>query len=274
MTAKNRMMNPAKANGEIERKVPEEITQKGKGIRMKDNGRLRLGLEELGIHPQNEQLEQLDRFYDLLIEWNEKMNLTAITDYDEVVVKHFLDSVSLVKIYDMSKPVKILDMGTGAGFPGIPLKILFPNMEFVLMDSLNKRITFLQEVIRQLGLKNITAIHARAEEYARKPEYREQFDLCVSRAVARLSTLTEFCLPFVKKGGSFIPYKSGRLKEELEEAEYAVHVLGGKITKELSFKLADTEIERTYVCIKKERSTPGTYPRAGGKPLKSPLVSR
>lgn len=241
--------------------------------------RLIQGLLELDISPSSEQLEQLDRFYEILIDWNEKMNLTAITDYGEVVVKHFIDSVSLVKAFNLREanmavsPLRILDMGTGAGFPGIPLKILFPNISFVLMDSLNKRIVFLQEVIRELDLKEISAVHARAEEYARKPEYRQRFDLCVSRAVAKLNTLSEFCLPFVKNGGEFISYKSGGINEELKESEKAVRVLGGIVRDTISFTLPETDINRTFVCIKKIKDTPKGYPRAGGKAVKMPIVS-
>ena len=244
---------------------------------MRNQESLQAGLQELGLQADEKQLNHFDRFYELLIEWNEKMNLTAITDYEEFVKKHLIDSLSLVKIYNLQEKegtgerIRILDMGTGAGFPGIPLRIMFQRAEFVLMDSLNKRITFINEVIRMLGLTGITAIHARAEEYGRKAEYREQFDLCVSRAVARLNSLTEYCLPFVKEGGYFIPYKSGRIQEELEEADYAITKLGGRRMKEETFLLPGSDIERTLIAIRKIRQTPAGYPRAGGKPLKAPL---
>ncbi|MBO5197912.1 MAG: 16S rRNA (guanine(527)-N(7))-methyltransferase RsmG [Lachnospiraceae bacterium] len=265
--------------------------QDSNNIQIRDHDKLITGMRSMGIELTETQLAQFDRFYELLIEWNEKMNLTGITEYEEVIQKHFIDSASLVKVYDADKiqrqcqesekngtssmpAIKILDMGTGAGFPGIPLKIVFPEVEFVLMDSLNKRINFLNEVIRVLGLTKITAVHARAEEYARKPEYREQFDLCVSRAVARLNTLAEFCMPFVKPGGLFIPYKSGKIQEELEEADYAIRLLGGDKPKVEAFTLPNSDIERTFVCIKKKKETPSVYPRAGGKPLKAPLIKQ
>ncbi len=247
---------------------------------MRNQDSLRTGLKELGIEAEEYQLEQLDRFYELLIEWNQKMNLTAITDYEEVVKKHFLDSLSLVKIYHLQeaekdgKTIRILDMGTGAGFPGIPLRIFFPGAEYVLMDSLNKRIRFLDEVICRLELTGITAIHARAEEYGRKEEYREQFDLCVSRAVARLNSLAEYCLPFVKRGGYFIPYKSGRAGEEMEEADYAIARLGARRIREVTFLLPGSDIERTLIAIQKTGQTPAAYPRAGSKPLKAPLIKK
>ena len=164
-------------------------------------------------------------------------------------------------------------MGTGAGFPGIPLKIVFPELEITLMDSLNKRIVFLQEVIDELGLTGITAVHGRAEEVALKPEYREKFDLCVSRAVARLVSLAEFCLPFVKQGGYFIPYKSGEIKEELQEAKFALRELGGEYRKTYEYQLPNSDIERTMIQVEKIKQTPKKYPRAGGKPLKQPLLS-
>ena len=177
------------------------------------------GLKELQIELNEKQISQFLKYYELLVETNKVMNLTAITEFDEVVEKHFLDSLSLCRVYDLKIDAKILDLGSGAGFPGIPLKIAFPNLELVLADSLNKRIKFLNQVIDELELKDITAVHARAEELGRNKDYREQFDVCVSRAVANLSSLSEYCIPFVKVGGKFISYKSGSIEEEVAEAK-------------------------------------------------------
>ncbi len=228
-------------------------------------------IKEFGIELSESQLSQFEKYFSMLVEKNKVMNLTSIVEHREVYVKHFLDSLSLVKEVQLNKPLRVLDLGTGAGFPGIPLKLAFPELEITLMDSLNKRINFLNEVIDELGLKNITAVHYRAEEAAAKTEYREKYDLCVSRAVARLASLSEFCLPFVKQGGMFIPYKAGNSEEEINEAKIAVSTLGGKIRKVSSFTLPETDIERTLIIIDKAKQTPTKYPRAGGKPLKAPL---
>ncbi len=238
---------------------------------MRDNTILLSGAEKLGIVLSKRQQEQFEAYYDYLIAQNEVMNLTAITEYEEVLCKHFLDSLFLIHSVKDINGKRILDLGTGAGFPGIPLKIAFPDAEFVLMDSLNKRVSFLNRVIELLDLKKVTAVHARAEEAARKAEYREQFDYCVSRAVARLSTLSEFCIPFVKPGGLFISYKAGDCGEECREAKNAVTTLGGRFIKAEQAYLPDTEIARTFVLIKKEKKTPEKYPRGQGKPLKQPL---
>lgn len=238
---------------------------------MRDNSLLIKGAEKLGISLNKEQQQQFEAYFDYLIEQNKVMNLTAITEYEEVLCKHFLDSLFLVQEMKDFQGRKVLDLGTGAGFPGIPLKIAFPETEFVLMDSLNKRISFLNRTIELLGLKKIVAIHGRAEEAARKKEYREQFDFCVSRAVARLATLSEFCIPFVKPGGYFISYKAGDCKEECSEAENAIKVLGGKLLSAKEAFLPDTDIARTFVIVKKVKNTPEKYPRGQGKPLKQPL---
>lgn len=224
----------------------------------------------LPVSLTGEQVEQFIRYYDMLIEKNKVMNLTAITDFREVVTKHFIDSLSLIKVSELHREIRLLDLGTGAGFPGIPLKIAFPELDITLLDSLNKRIIFLQEVIGELDLKGIRAIHGRAEELAGKEESRESYDLCVSRAVAKLSVLSEFCIPFVKQGGYFISYKSGKLEEELEDGKRAAGILGGKIEKIEKFSLSN-QIARSLVVIKKVRHTPAKYPRSGGRPVKQPL---
>ena len=228
-------------------------------------------LGELGIEQDQNQLERFHKFYQLLIEWNKVMNLTGITEYEDVVEKHFVDSLSIIKAIDLSRIHTVIDVGTGAGFPGIPLKIAFPHLRVVLLDSLNKRIKFLDEVISQLGLTEIRTIHGRAEEYARKEEYREQFDLCVSRAVANLSTLSEYCLPYIQVGGIFVPYKSGEIDDEVEQSKKAVRILGGNIKDVMKFELPGTDIHRSFVLIHKEQHTQKKYPRKAGIPAKEPL---
>lgn len=229
------------------------------------------GLEELNIELSENQVQQFMEYYELLVEWNKVMNLTAITEFDEVIEKHFLDSLCLVKNMDMSKPIMMLDLGTGAGFPGIPLKIAFPKLEVVLMDSLNKRINFLNKVIGKLGLLKITAVHGRAEEMARKKEYREMFDLVVSRAVANLSSLSEYCLPFVKKGGCFVSYKSAESDQEITDAKNAIFLLGGKTGDIVKYQVPGSDMGRSLVKIEKVKQTPKAYPRKAGTPSKNPL---
>lgn len=228
-------------------------------------------MDRLQIETNENMLEQFDLFYHLLVEWNKVMNLTGITEYEEVVEKHFADSLSLARFLDLNKIHTVIDVGTGAGFPGIPLKIAFPHLKVVLLDSLNKRINFLNEVIAKLDLKEIHTIHGRAEEYARKPEYREQFDLCVSRAVANLSVLSEYCIPYIRIGGIFIPYKSGEIDEEVAASRKAVDILGGQIDHVEKFQLPDTDIHRSFVFINKIKNTQKKYPRKAGTPAKEPL---
>ena len=239
----------------------------------KDFSQLKKDLNEFGIELTAEMEEQFLLYYNMLIEWNSFMNLTAITDFDEVLKKHFTDSVSLIRaIPDLAeKRFKVIDVGTGAGFPGIPLKIVFPNISVVLLDSLNKRVNFLNEVISKLQLTDITAMHGRAEDFAQNKEYRESFDLCVSRAVANLATLSEYCLPFVKKNGRFISYKSEKVSEEFEVSGKAISVLGGEYENQVTFELPDSDIYRNLFVIKKKSATPGKYPRKAGLPSKEPI---
>ena len=228
-------------------------------------------LQEWNITLSDEQEWQFSTFYEMLVEKNKVMNLTAITEFDEVIEKHFLDSVSLGAVLGLKKELKVLDMGTGAGFPGIPLKIIYPDLQITLADSLNKRVTFLNEVIEALKLNGIEAIHARAEELARNAAYREQYDLCVSRAVANLSTLSEYCLPFVALNGMFVPYKSGEIEEEVEAAKKAIFLLGGELKQVHQFSFGENNLHRSFVLIEKKKKTPKTYPRKAGTPAKQPL---
>lgn len=228
-------------------------------------------LEQLGIVLSEKQMEQFLHYYELLIEWNEKINLTAITEYEDVMKKHFIDSLSLIKAYDLNKEIKVIDVGTGAGFPGLALKIAFPNLRVTLLDSLNKRIVYLNEVINQLGLKDIETIHGRAEDFATKSDHREKYDLCVSRAVANLTTLSEYCLPYVNLNGYFISYKSEKTEEEIKQAKRAISMLGGKIEKQVEFILPSSDIYRNLIMIQKLDSTPKKYPRKAGLPSKEPL---
>ena len=229
------------------------------------------GCEELGISLNEKQQQQFIDYYEYLIEKNKVMNLTGINEFQEVLMKHFLDSLSCVKAADMEKTESVIDVGTGAGFPGIPLKIAFPHLHMCLLDSLKKRVNFLEETFKLLQLTDIKVIHGRAEEYAKKKEHREKYDLCVSRAVSNLSTLSEYCLPYVKCGGYFISYKSGKIQEEIKNSEKAVGILGGELKETVFFTLPDSDIERSLVIIKKNKQTPSRYPRKAGTPLKEPL---
>ena len=228
-------------------------------------------LLKLGLTLTEFQLRQFMQYYELLIEWNSFMNLTAITEFQEVCTKHFIDSLSLCKAMDCTKEISIIDVGTGAGFPGIPLKIAYPNLEITLLDSLGKRVKFLKEVIGQLGLEKIDAIYGRAEDFAKPDLLRGQFDICVSRAVANLSSLSEYCIPYVKIGGFFISYKSEKIVEEMASAEKAVHFLGGEFSEQVEFVLPNSDIYRNLVVIKKVKDTPKKYPRKSGLPTKEPL---
>lgn len=228
-------------------------------------------VKDLSLVLNEKQKRQFEDYYRILVEWNNVMNLTAITEYEEVIEKHFIDSLSIVNVIDFCKIYNVIDIGTGAGFPGIPLKIAFPEIQITLLDSLNKRVNFLNEVIEHLNLTDIHAVHGRAEDYAKQKEYREQYDLCVSRAVANLSTLSEYCLPYVKIHGFFIPYKSGDIDDELQKSERAVNILGGSVNEVIRFQLPGTDINRSFVKIRKIKSTAKKYPRKAGLPSKEPL---
>ena len=230
------------------------------------------GCRELGIELSQKQKNQFIQFYEFLVEKNKVMNLTGITEFEEVLTKHFLDSLACVKAIDMTKVKTIMDIGTGAGFPGVPLKIAFPHLEACLLDSLKKRVNFLEESFELLGLEGIKAIHGRAEDYAKDAAYREKYDLCVSRAVANLATLSEYCLPYVKVGGMFIPYKSGEIDKEVKGSKKAVKVLGGEIEDVVKFELPGTDIGRSFVKIHKVKNTAKKYPRKAGMPSREPIV--
>ncbi len=230
-------------------------------------------LKQLHLELSKKQILQFISYYELLIDWNSRMNLTAITEFEDVLKKHFIDSLSLISaVSDLAqKQYDLIDVGTGAGFPGIPLKIAFPNLKITLLDSLNKRIQFLNEVICKLELQDIEAVHGRAEDFAKPDQFRERFDLCVSRAVANLATLSEYCIPFVKPGGFFISYKSEKVNVELEEAKKAISVLGGSFQKNIEFLLPHSDITRNFIVIQKKNKTPLKYPRKAGLPSKEPI---
>lgn len=233
---------------------------------------LKAALDNIEIQLSEKQYEQLLDYYELLSEKNKVMNLTAITEFEEVVEKHFVDSLIFSKkLVEKKHDVSLIDVGTGAGFPGIPIKIVYPSVRVLLLDSLKKRIGFLNEVIEELKLHDIQGIHGRAEDIGRNPQYREQFDYCVSRAVANLAVLAEYCMPFVKVGGYFIPYKSGAVEEEVKAASQAIRILGGKVEEIKLYELPDTDMGRSLVYIKKEQPIKSKYPRKAGMPAKEPL---
>lgn len=223
----------------------------------------------IDIKLDEEQKGKFYRYMNLLIEWNKKVNLTAIIEPKEIILKHFIDSLTISK--HIKNNSNIIDIGTGAGFPGIPLKIYNPTLKITLLDSLNKRITFLNEVIQELELKDIEAIHGRIEDIAQEKQYREKYDIVTSRAVASLNILSEYMIPFNKTGGKSICMKGAEVEEELEDAKNAIKTLGGKIEKVEEFKLANEDIKRNIIIIKKEKNTPNKYPRKAGTPTKNPL---
>ncbi len=227
-------------------------------------------LNKIGIPYDDDMLLKFEKYYDLLLTWNSRINLTSITDRSEVIIKHFIDSAQILRFIDL-KGKSVIDVGTGAGFPGIPVKILCPECKVVLLDSLNKRVSFLDEVIRSLNLSDISVICGRAEDYGHDNLYRESFDIGVSRAVASLDTLSEYCLPFVNIDGCFISYKGINISEENQKAEKALSILGGRIDKVEQFVIPGNDIGRSLIFIKKDSHTPDKYPRRAGTPLKKPL---
>lgn len=234
-----------------------------------DFTKFRNSMDSIGIELTDSQLNAFETYYDMLIDRNKVMNLTAITEFDEVMDKHFLDSVYLFRSIKLKADYKLIDIGTGAGFPGIPLKIVFPELKITLLDSLNKRVGFLNDVIDELNLNDIEAIHGRAEDIARDKAYRASYDIAVSRAVANLSTLSEYCLPFVKIGGKFVSYKSGDCADEVDNAKSAIHLLGGKINKIDEFSYSNNS--RSFIVIDKVMNTSNKYPRKAELPSKKPL---
>ena len=228
--------------------------------------------QKINIELDKNQIEKFYKYMDLLIEWKEKINLTAITNRKDIIVKHFIDSLTIQRY--LSDAVNIIDVGTGAGFPGIPIKIVNPNLKVVLVDSLNKRINFLQEVIKKLNLDNIEVIHARAEDLGQNKKYREAFDIVTSRAVANMSVLSEYLLPLARVNGKCICMKGSDVEEELENSKYAINLLGGKIEKVDKFELSNERIGRNIIIVKKLKNTPNSYPRKAGTPAKKPLIKK
>jgi len=229
-------------------------------------------LEEQNIHLTPRQLEQFNIYYETLVEWNKKMNLTAITEKPEVYLKHFYDSLTAAFYFDFNRPLSVCDVGAGAGFPSIPLKIAFPDLQVTVVDSLNKRIHFLHHLASELQIDGVSFVHDRAETFGQKREHREQYDVVTARAVARMPVLCELCLPLVKVGGTFIAMKAANAREELNEAKKAISILGGKVEHIHSFTLPIENSERNIIMIKKQKATPKKYPRKPGIPNKSPLM--
>lgn len=226
---------------------------------------------DVGLEFTELQYEQFIKYMRLLQEWNEKINLTAITEDEEVIKKHFIDCIKSFKSEPIRKAKTIIDVGTGAGFPGLPIAIMNPNVKVTLLDSLNKRINFLNLVVKELGLKNVTTIHSRAEDGARKPELREKFDVATSRAVANMAVLSEFCMPYVKKGGYFVALKGPAIDEELENGKKAIKILGGELKEIIEISIEETDLKHNIVEIKKINMCPKAYPRKAGTVNKKPL---
>lgn len=228
-------------------------------------------LQEQGITLNDKQMSQFETYFQTLVEWNEKMNLTAITDQQEVYLKHFYDSLTAAFYMDFNQPLHICDVGAGAGFPSIPLKIVFPDLKVTIVDSLKKRITFLNHLATQLELTDVAFYHDRAENFGKNAKFREQYDIVTARAVARLSVLSELCLPLTKVGGTFLVMKASGFKDEMKDAEFAVQFLGGEVRDVHAFSLPEEDSERNIAIIDKRRKTPKKYPRKAGTPNKSPL---
>jgi len=231
-------------------------------------------LAQRGMELSERQLQQFEAYYKLLVEWNEKMNLTAITEREQVYLKHFYDSLSLSFFYRVQDATMLADIGSGAGFPSLPLKIAFPHMRVTIVDSLNKRIMFLRELVQELGLEHVECVHGRAEDVSRLPAYRDRFDLVTARAVARLNVLAEFCLPFVRKGGAFLAMKGSEVEGELQEAAFSFAELKGAVAQVHQMELPIEHSIRHFVQIDKLGATPGKYPRKAGLPLKTPLLGK
>ena len=238
---------------------------------MKFFGIMKTASNDVGLEFTELQYEQFIKYMRLLQEWNEKINLTAITEDEEVIKKHFIDCIKSFKSEPIRKAKAIIDVGTGAGFPGLPIAIMNQNVKVTLLDSLNKRINFLNLVVKELGLKNVTTIHSRAEDGARKPELREKFDVATSRAVANMAVLSEFCMPYVKKGGYFVALKGPAIDEELENGKKAIKILGGELKEIIEISIEETDLKHNIVEIKKINMCPKAYPRKAGTVNKKPL---
>lgn len=226
----------------------------------------------LGISYDETMLEQFRLYMEGILKWNESINITSIKEKEEFIQRHYIDSLLCAPSKEFRKAKRVIDVGTGGGFPGVPLALIAPDKEFLLMDSLNKRIKVIQELCAELGIKNVTAVHDRAEDLAQKKEHREAYDLCLSRAVANLSTLSEYCLPFLKRGGYFLSYKSLDIEKEIKQAKKAIHILGGNIDREEIADLDGFDLQHKIIFIKKIKRTPAKFPRKAGTPSKDPLI--
>ncbi|MDK2919978.1 MAG: rRNA (guanine527-N7)-methyltransferase [Candidatus Petromonas sp.] len=233
---------------------------------------LKSGGSQLGLDIDDKMAQKFFVFKDLLIEWNKKINLTGITDEKEIIIKHFLDSLTCINTGVFRQDSKVIDVGTGAGFPGVPLKIYYEDLKLTLLDALNKRIKYLMEVCEKINLSNVQFIHGRAEDYGKKEEHRENYDIAVARAVADLSILSEYCLPFVKVNGFFVAQKGPNIDEEISKAKTAIKTLGGKVVNKIEIQLPYSDINHSLVIIQKIKHTPMKYPRKAGTPIKKPLL--